>query len=403
MTENTDARHGTNEGALWGGRFAGGPSEALAALSKSTHFDWRLAPYDIAGSRAHARVLHTAGLLSADDLDGMIAALDRLEADVRSGAYTPAASDEDVHGSLERGLIERAGPELGGRLRAGRSRNDQVATLGRMFLRDHARIIARGVIATVDALLDQARAHPYAPMPGRTHLQHAQPVLLSHHLLAHAWAFARDLQRLVDWDARAAVSPYGSGALAGSSLGLDPNAVAAELGFESAVWNSIDGTAARDVYAEFAWVAAMVGVDLSRLRQRREHRDDDRLGVDVEVAPRGGPRVGEAEAVRAQGDVGAWDIRADLLLQLGGEVRDTNERTLVALELGGSKSLARLLALAQGFLVTAGAVAGQLVPGGDGEDGGLDIEVVGKQSKQFDSLRRSAPLVKQAAQQDRRP
>ncbi|HAY87785.1 MAG TPA: argininosuccinate lyase, partial [Micrococcus luteus] len=226
MTENTDARHGTNEGALWGGRFAGGPSEALAALSKSTHFDWRLAPYDIAGSRAHARVLHTAGLLSADDLDGMIAALDRLEADVRSGAYAPAASDEDVHGSLERGLIERAGPELGGRLRAGRSRNDQVATLGRMFLRDHARIIARGVIATVDALLDQARAHPYAPMPGRTHLQHAQPVLLSHHLLAHAWAFARDLQRLVDWDARAAVSPYGSGALAGSSLGLDPNAVA---------------------------------------------------------------------------------------------------------------------------------------------------------------------------------
>ena len=267
MTENTDARHGTNEGALWGGRFAGGPSEALAALSKSTHFDWRLAPYDIAGSRAHARVLHTAGLLSADDLDGMIAALDRLEADVRSGAYTPAASDEDVHGSLERGLIERAGPELGGRLRAGRSRNDQVATLGRMFLRDHARIIARGVIATVDALLDQARAHPYAPMPGRTHLQHAQPVLLSHHLLAHAWAFARDLQRLVDWDARAAVSPYGSGALAGSSLGLDPNAVATELGFESAVWNSIDGTAARDVYAEFAWVAAMVGVDLSRISE----------------------------------------------------------------------------------------------------------------------------------------
>ena len=145
--------------------------------------------------------------------------------------------------------------------------DDQVATLGRMFLRDHARIIARGVIATVDALLDQARAHPYAPMPGRTHLQHAQPVLLSHHLLAHAWAFARDLQRLVDWDARAAVSPYGSGALAGSSLGLDPNAVAAELGFESAVWNSIDGTAARDVYAEFAWVAAMVGVDLSRISE----------------------------------------------------------------------------------------------------------------------------------------
>ncbi|MEX5235873.1 argininosuccinate lyase [Kocuria arenosa] len=260
-------KHGTNEGALWGGRFAGGPADALAALSKSTDFDWRLAPYDIAGSRAHARVLHAAGLLSGDELEGMITALDRLEADVRSGAYAPAPSDEDVHGSLEKGLIERAGPELGGKLRAGRSRNDQIATLGRMYLRDHAAIIARNVLDVVQALLDQAKAHPEAPMPGRTHLQHAQPVLLSHHLLAHAWAMLRDVQRLVDWDARAAVSPYGSGALAGSSLGLDPAAVAAELGFESAVHNSIDGTAARDVYAEFSWVTAMIAVDMSRISE----------------------------------------------------------------------------------------------------------------------------------------
>ncbi|MEX5255661.1 argininosuccinate lyase [Kocuria arenosa] len=260
-------KHGTNEGALWGGRFAGGPADALAALSKSTDFDWRLAPYDIAGSRAHARVLHAAGLLSADELEGMITALDRLEADVRSGAYAPAPSDEDVHGSLEKGLIERAGPELGGKLRAGRSRNDQIATLGRMYLRDHAAIIARNVLDVVRALLEQAKAHPEAPMPGRTHLQHAQPVLLSHHLLAHAWAMLRDVQRLVDWDARAAVSPYGSGALAGSSLGLDPAAVAAELGFDSAVHNSIDGTAARDVYAEFSWVTAMIAVDMSRISE----------------------------------------------------------------------------------------------------------------------------------------
>ncbi|MEX5301007.1 argininosuccinate lyase [Kocuria sabuli] len=260
-------KHGTNEGALWGGRFAGGPADALAALSRSTDFDWRLAPYDIAGSRAHARVLHTAGLLSGDELEGMISALDRLEADVRSGAYAPAPSDEDVHGSLEKGLIERAGPELGGKLRAGRSRNDQIATLGRMYLRDHAAIIARNVLDVVQALLDQARAHPEAPMPGRTHLQHAQPVLLSHHLLAHAWAMLRDVQRLVDWDARAAVSPYGSGALAGSSLGLDPSAVAAELGFDSAVHNSIDGTASRDVYAEFSWVTAMIAVDMSRISE----------------------------------------------------------------------------------------------------------------------------------------
>lgn len=263
----TDYKHGTNDGALWGGRFAGGPSEALAALSKSTHFDWRLAPYDIAGSRAHARVLNKAGLLTDDELTGMIAALDQLEADVRSGAYTPAESDEDVHGSLEKGLIERAGAELGGKLRAGRSRNDQIATLGRMYLRDHASIIASGVVATIDALIAQSEAHPYAPMPGRTHLQHAQPVLLSHQLLAHAWALSRDLDRLVDWDKRAAVSPYGSGALAGSSLGLDPEAVAADLGFDSAVHNSMDGTASRDVYAEFAWIAAMISVDLSRISE----------------------------------------------------------------------------------------------------------------------------------------
>jgi argininosuccinate lyase len=257
----------TNEGALWGGRFAGGPADALAALSKSTHFDWRLARYDIAGSRAHARVLNTAGLLDAEELAGMIQALDTLEADVVSGAYVASDADEDVHGSLERGLIERAGTALGGKLRAGRSRNDQIATLGRMFLRDHARIIAAGVLATIDALIEQAEAHPNAAMPGRTHLQHAQPILLSHHLLAHAWAMLRDVQRLADWDKRAAVSPYGSGALAGSSLGLDPNAVAAELGFNSAVWNSIDGTAARDVFAEYAWVAAMIGVDLSRISE----------------------------------------------------------------------------------------------------------------------------------------
>ncbi|MHA7177163.1 argininosuccinate lyase [Arthrobacter sp. Sr24] len=259
--------HGTNEGALWGGRFQGGPADALAALSKSTHFDWRLALYDIAGSKAHARVLNTAGLLDAAELEGMLAALDQLEADVKSGAYGPSESDEDVHGSLERGLIERAGTALGGKLRAGRSRNDQVATLGRMYLREHARIIAAGVLSVIDALVDQAKAHHGVAMPGRTHLQHAQPILLSHHLLAHAWALLRDVQRLVDWDKRAAVSPYGSGALAGSSLGLDPNAVAADLGFDSAVWNSIDGTASRDVFAEFAWVAAMIGVDLSRVSE----------------------------------------------------------------------------------------------------------------------------------------
>ena len=259
-----DARPATR---LWGGRFSGGPSDALAALSVSTHFDWRLARYDLAGSRAHARVLHSAGLLSEQELSRMLAGLDALDADVASGRFGPAPADEDVHTALERGLLERVGSELGGRLRAGRSRNDQIATLIRMYLRDEARELSREVRGLIGALGDQAGRHLGVAMPGRTHLQHAQPVLLSHHLLAHCWALLRDVERLVDWDKRAALSPYGSGALAGSSLGLNPRAVAHELGFAGAAHNSIDATAARDVVAEFSFVAAMIAVDLSRIAE----------------------------------------------------------------------------------------------------------------------------------------
>jgi argininosuccinate lyase len=255
----------TLSGALWGGRFAGGPSDALAALSKSTHFDWRLAPYDLAGSKAHARVLHRAGLLTDEDVRDLVDGLDALGEKVASGEVLPADSDEDVHGALERLLIDEVGEELGGRLRAGRSRNDQVATMFKAFLRDHARAITGLVLDLVDVLAAQAERHLGAPMPGRTHLQHAQPVLLSHHLLAHAWPLLRDVGRIRDWDARvAADSPYGSGALAGSSLGLDPQQVARELGFTDSSPNSIDGTAARDFVAELAFVLAMVGVDVSR-------------------------------------------------------------------------------------------------------------------------------------------
>ena len=262
------SKEATNTGALWGGRFADGPSPALAALSKSTHFDWRLAPYDLAGSRAHARVLHRAGLLDDAELDGLLAGLDRLAAKVASGEAVAAESDEDVHGALERLLLDEVGTDLGGRLRAGRSRNDQIATLFKVFLRDHARIVAGRLLDLVDAITDQAEQHLGAVMPGRTHLQHAQPVLLSHHLMAHAWPLVRDLGRIRDWDARvAADSPYGSGALAGSSLGLDPRQVAAELGFTDSSPNSIDGTAARDFVAELAFVAAMIGVDVSRMAE----------------------------------------------------------------------------------------------------------------------------------------
>lgn len=252
---------------LWGGRFSSGPAAALERLSASVHFDWVLAPYDITGSRAHAGALHRAGLLDEGELARMLAGLDVLETDVGTGAFVPTVADEDVHTALERGLIERVGADVGGRLRAGRSRNDQVATLFRMYLRDNARQVAHGVLDVVDALVSQAQRHPRAPMPGRTHLQHAQPVLLAHHLQAHAHALVRDVERLVDWDARADSSPYGSGALAGSSLGLDPVAVATELGFSAAVENSIDGTASRDVVAEVAFVLAMVGVDLSRIAE----------------------------------------------------------------------------------------------------------------------------------------
>ncbi|MFF7455732.1 argininosuccinate lyase [Kitasatospora sp. NPDC008115] len=253
---------------LWGARFADGPSEALARLSASVHFDWRLAPYDIAGSKAHARVLHKAGLLDDGELAAMHDGLDRLLADVEAGTFTGTIADEDVHTALERGLLERLGPDLGGKLRAGRSRNDQIATLFRMYLRDHAKTIGGLLLDLQHALVGLAEAHPDTAMPGRTHLQHAQPVLFAHHVLAHVQALGRDAERLRQWDARTAVSPYGSGALAGSSLGLDPQAVAADLGFEGgSVGNSIDGTASRDFVAEFAFVTAMIGINLSRIAE----------------------------------------------------------------------------------------------------------------------------------------
>lgn len=255
------------DGFLWGGRFEGGPSEAMFALSVSTQFDWRLADLDMTASKAHALALNKAGLLSEEELAQMTHALDTMLADLEAGQLHPAASDEDVHGGLERILIERVGSELGGKLRAGRSRNDQIATLVRMYLRREIRYLTKDLLGVVTALSDQAAAHLGAIMPGRTHMQVAQPILLSHHLLAHAWPLMRDMSRLKDLDNRFSYSPYGSSALAGTSLGLDPRLVAAELGFADSVENSIDGTASRDLVAEAAWVIAQIGVDLSRLSE----------------------------------------------------------------------------------------------------------------------------------------
>ena len=250
---------------LWGGRFETGPSDAMEKLSRSVHFDWVLAPYDILQSKAHARVLYRAKLLTDAELDSMLGGLTKLGEQVATGEFQPVASDEDVHTALERGLVELIGPEVGGKLRAGRSRNDQVATDLRMFLRNSARDIADQISRLQVALLAQAEAHVDTVAPGFTHLQHAQPVSFGHELAKHIHALARDIERFQDWDHRTDRSPMGSGALAGSSLALDPQTVAEELGFSTIVANSIDGVSDRDFVAEFLFVVALTGVHLSRL------------------------------------------------------------------------------------------------------------------------------------------
>ena len=197
----------------------------------------------------------------------MLEALDELERRVADGSFVAAEADEDVHSALERGLMEIAGHELGGKLRAGRSRNDQIATFIRMYIRDKSAGLAELIGQLIDALGRQAEGNLDVIMPGRTHLQHAQPVVLGHQLLAHAWPLMRDLERIRDLRGRVDESPYGSGALAGSTLGLDAQLVAHELGFSQSSPNSIDGTASRDLVAEFAYVLAQIAVDVSRLSE----------------------------------------------------------------------------------------------------------------------------------------
>lgn len=255
------------DSSLWGARFSDGPADSLAKLSQSTHFDWRLAGLDLDGTAAHCKALHAAGYLSESEAQVLSGAIADLKSRVEKGSFKPKPSDEDVHSALERGLIEIVGPDLGGKIRAGRSRNDQIATLVRSFLIQHSETIESQIIDYLDALLTQAETNSGVAMPGRTHFQHAQPVLLSHHLAAHAWPQVRNLQRLRQWRERASFSPYGAGALAGNTLGLDPRIVARELGFKGPTENSMDATASRDLVAEFAWIAAMIGVDLSRISE----------------------------------------------------------------------------------------------------------------------------------------
>ena len=250
--------------ALWGGRFTGSAASAAAALSRSVHFDWRLAPYDLRSSIAHASGLEKGGILTKDEAGKIKSALKQLMAEVESGNFEFKDSDEDVHSALERGLIEKLS-DLGGKLRAGRSRNDQVATDLRLYAIDHLLEVSSEIIALQRSLLNKSKEYADAPAPGFTHLQHAQPVLFGHELAKHIHAFERDLGRINDWLIRSAISPLGAGALAGSSLPLDPKASATDLGFVAPLGNSIDAVSDRDFVAEALFILAMVGVHLSRI------------------------------------------------------------------------------------------------------------------------------------------
>ena len=250
--------------ALWGGRFAQGPEESVFALSRSVHFDWRLAPYDLRSSKAHLAVLKKSGLIASKDADVIAKALDELSTEVISGKFAAIDSDEDVHSALERGLTEKLGA-VGGALRAGRSRNDQVTTDLRLFAIDHMLEIARLITALQTSILEKASEYINDPAPGFTHIQHAQPVSFGHELAKHAHAFARDLDRINDWLSRTSVSSLGAGALAGSSLPLEPAFTAKNLGFESTFVNSIDAVSDRDYVAEALFIFAMIGNHLSRI------------------------------------------------------------------------------------------------------------------------------------------
>ena len=249
---------------LWHGRMAEAPSDALWAFSESFSFDRRLALDDLRGSRAHVRGLEAAGLLSAQESCALLCTLDRVEDEFRAGTFVGEAGDEDVHSAIERRVTELAGP-VGGKLHTGRSRNDQVATALRLFVRRELPATAERVLSLQSVLVERAAEVGAAYLPGYTHLQRAQPVPLAHHLMAHAWALARDFDRLLDACGRADGSPLGAGALAGSSLPLDPDRVATELGFGTRFENSLDAVGDRDFVADALYALAMVGVHLSRI------------------------------------------------------------------------------------------------------------------------------------------
>lgn len=255
---------GTDPTTLWHGRFAEPPNEALMAMSISIRFDQRLWRDDLAGSRAHVNGLLRAGIIDTDETSAIQEALSQVEREFETESFEFFDTDEDIHTAIERRVTELAG-DAGAKLHTGRSRNDQVATDIRLWCRRELTAVAAKVFALQQVLLDRAEAHRYAILPGYTHLQRAQPVLLAHHLLAHGWALGRDVDRLMQSVARLDVSPLGAGALGGSSLPLDPAATAEELGFASVFTNSLDAVSDRDFVAEALFDLSLLAVHLSRL------------------------------------------------------------------------------------------------------------------------------------------
>ncbi|OGK78847.1 MAG: argininosuccinate lyase [Candidatus Rokubacteria bacterium GWC2_70_16] len=251
-------------GKPWGGRFAQGQDPEAEAFTASLAFDRRLWPHDIEGSVAWARALARAGLISEGELTALLDGLAAVRAELAEGRFPFRRELEDIHMNIERRLVELAGP-VGGRLHTGRSRNDQIALDERLYLREVIARVDEGVREVQAALLDRAEEHLGAAMPGYTHLQRAQPVLLSHHLLAYVVMLERDRDRLRDGRARVNVLPLGAGALAGAAFPIDREALARELGFTVPSANSMDAVSDRDFVVEFLSHAAILGMHLSRL------------------------------------------------------------------------------------------------------------------------------------------
>jgi len=279
-----DDTHNDVSKTLWHGRFAGGPADELMAYTVSLPFDRRLWRDDIACSRAHVAGLAHVGILTVDERDAVLAALDVVEAEMSADTFVFAAGDEDIHTAVERRVTEICGPP-GAKLHTGRSRNDQSVTGLRLWCKREVPIVASRIVALQEVLLDRAReagvGNDAVYLPGYTHVQRAQPVLLAHHLLAHGWAFGRDIERLLDALERVDVSPLGAGALAGSSLPLDPEFTARELGFARAFDNSLDAVSDRDFVAEILFALSLVAVHLSRIGEEWVLWTSDEFGFAV--------------------------------------------------------------------------------------------------------------------------